>query len=136
VKLSAPLLTVLSRCERRFQIEREYRVLRRRPREVFNELLQAALVQMANGLLPRPAAEEMSARLIEFATRPGFDTHQDPYTLTQDLCAAAHNILERISREPELKRLAVPPPSPAPGTSSRRGTYSHGTFGRRLRIIK
>jgi hypothetical protein len=103
MKLSAPLLTALSRCERRFQLEREYRVLRRRPREVFNELLNAALLAMSAGTETRAAAEEMSVRLFEQAASPGFDTAQDPFTLTRDLCAAAHTMLEAISRTQDFE---------------------------------
>ena len=104
----AAALTKLQRCPRRYKLETEYRVLRERPKTVFDRLLRAAIFNISNGADPEREAEEASTALLEQAARPGLDISTDPYTLCRDLCAIFHNVCEAVSRL-TLLTLGTPP---------------------------
>jgi len=85
-------------CPRRFALEQQYRYLRRRPKQVLDEVLVDAIYNISNGGDPDAEADEATSKLVELAARPGFDFLGDPYTLAQDLCAIIRNVCEMLSR--------------------------------------
>jgi hypothetical protein len=97
--LSAPLLTTLQRCERRLSLEKGYRVLRVRPKELFDRLLRDAVFAVSNGASAHDAAESACTLYLEAAANPGLDILSDPYTVAQDFCAILRTVLEAASRE-------------------------------------
>lgn len=97
--LSAPILTTLNRCERRLSIEKTFKVLRVRPKELFDRLLREAVFAISNGANPHDVAEAACTLFLETAARPGLDILSDPYTISQDFCAMLRTVLESVSRE-------------------------------------
>lgn len=97
--LSAPLLTTLQRCERRYRLESTHRILRIRPKELFDRLLREAVFAISNGADPREQAESAATIFLETAARPGLDILSNPYTLAQDFCSILRTSLEAIARE-------------------------------------
>ena len=59
--------------------------------------------------LPIYAAREACTRFRQAATNPGLDTGSDPWTLTQDYCAALETILEAAGRTQVPQFGAMPP---------------------------
>ncbi len=100
--LSAPLLTTLQRCERRLRLESSHRVLRVRPKELFEELLREAVFAISYGADPHEVAENACTTFLETAASPGLDILSDPYTLAMDYAAIFRTALEAISREVQL----------------------------------
>lgn len=96
--LSSEILSRFQRCPRQYAIEREYRVLRWRPKVLLETLLRQAILQMSSGADHKGIAEEACARLLETAARPGLDVLGDPYTLARDYCAIIQTVLEAVSR--------------------------------------
>ena len=97
--LSAPLLTTLDRCERRFRLESTHRVLRVRPKELFDTLLRECVLSVSNGAAAHEAAELACTRFLETAANPGLEILSDPYTLAQDYCSMLRTVMEAISRQ-------------------------------------
>ena len=97
--LNASLLTTLQRCERRFRLESEYRVLRIRPKELFDRLLREAVFAISDGAKAHDVAESACTTFLETAARPGLDIISSPYILSQDFCAILRTVLEAVSRE-------------------------------------
>lgn len=97
--LSAPILTTLDRCQRRFALESTHRVLRLRPKELFDRLLRDAIFAIANGADAREAADSACTVFLETAADPGLEILSDPYTLAMDYSAIFRTALEAISRE-------------------------------------
>lgn len=114
--LSAPLVTTLQRCERRFRLESTHRVLRIRPKELFDRLLRESVFAISNGADVGKTAENACTVFLETAARPGLDIVSDPYTLAQDYCAMLRTSLEAIARETLL-------------TLKRAGTIAIGVHG-------
>lgn len=98
VRMNASVLTVLQRCPRRYRLESIWRVLRVRPKELFDELLRASVFAISNGADAGDVAEEACTRFLETAARPGLDIACDPYVLAHDYCAMLRTALETISR--------------------------------------
>lgn len=101
--LSAPLLTTLQRCERRFRFESTHKVQRIRPKELFDRLLREAVFAISSGAKTHEVAESACTVFLETAARPGLDILSNPYTLSQDYCAMLRTVIEHISREALLK---------------------------------
>lgn len=97
--LSAPLLTKLQRCERRFSLESGYKVLRLRPKELFDKLLREAVFALSNGADKKEVADNAATLFLEAAANPGLEILSDPYTLAMDYSAIFHTAIEAISRE-------------------------------------
>lgn len=97
--LSAPLLTTLQRCERRLSLESTHRVVRIRPKEMFDQLLREAIFAISNGAEVAATAESCCTRFLEAAADPGFEILSDPYTLAMDYAAIFRTVLEAASRE-------------------------------------
>jgi hypothetical protein len=97
--LNASLLTTLQRCERRFSLESSYRVLRIRPRELFERLLRQAIFSISNAGDPKAAAENAVTLFMEYAASPGIETLSDPWTIAQDYCSMLRTVIEALSRE-------------------------------------
>lgn len=97
--LSAPLLTTLQRCERRLSLESTHRVVRLRPKDLFDRLLREAIFAVSQGEAPRAAAESAHTLFLEAAADPGLEVLSDPYTLVMDYAAIFRTVLETVSRE-------------------------------------
>jgi len=106
VTLSAPLLHTLQRCPRQHALERDYRVLRVRPKHLLERLLRDAIFAISNGADPAKQATEACTRFLEAAARPGLYILTDPYTISHDFCAIIQTVLEAVSR---LTLLVVKP---------------------------
>ncbi len=96
--LSAPLLSTYQHCPRKYALERDYKVLRWRPKALLETLLRQAILQISNGDNHKAIANEACARFLETAARPGLDVQGDPYTLARDFCAILQTVLESVSR--------------------------------------
>jgi hypothetical protein len=101
--LTAALLTTWQRCERQYALEREYRVARSRPKQLFDRLLRDAVYKLSSGIAPATAASSAQAEFLEQAARPGIEVPGDPYTIARDYCAMFETILEAVSRLTLLK---------------------------------
>jgi len=100
VILSPGILTTLQRCERRFRLESQYKVVRVRPKELFDRLLREAVFAISNGAKAHEVAENACTVFLETAARPGLEIlNSNPYTLAQDYCGILRTLLEAISRE-------------------------------------
>lgn len=97
--LNAAVLTTLQRCERRYRLESQYRVLRLRPKDLFDQLLAGIFLAISNGANPQDKAEEACTVFLEKAANPGLEILSDPYTLAQDYCAMLRTVTEAMSRE-------------------------------------
>ena len=104
--MNAQQLYTLQRCARQYALEREWKVLRRRPREVLETLMRQAVIAITNGQDVAKVSDEACTRLLETAARPGLDISTDPYTIARDYCAIIQNSLEALSR---LTLLSVKP---------------------------
>ena len=96
--LSAELLTTFQRCKRRYALEREWKVNRWRPRDLYQALLREAVFAISNGADATATANEACTRFLETAAKPGLDILTDPYTIARDWCAILQTSLEAISR--------------------------------------
>lgn len=107
--LSPSKLTTLQRCPRQYALEREYRLLRHRPKDLLQTLLRQAIFAISNGMLAAAAAAEASTRYLEAAARPGLDVTGDPFTIARDHCAIIQTVCEAISRLVLLSVVRTPP---------------------------
>ena len=96
--LNHQLLTTFQRCKRRYALERDWKVDRWRPRQLFEKLWREAVYRMSNGEAPNQAAQEACTLFLEQAARPGLDILTDPYTIARDYCSIFCTSLEAISR--------------------------------------
>lgn len=96
--LSAALLTTLQRCARRYRLETGFKVLRMRPKELFDRLLREAVFQISNGADVQKVTEEACTQFLEAAAQPGLEVICDPYTIAADYCVMLRTTLEKISR--------------------------------------
>lgn len=97
--LNAELLTTLQRCERRVRLESTHKVLRVRPKELFDHLLSEGMFKLSNGAGAAEVAEDCCTAFLEAAADPGLAILSDPYTLAMDYAAIFRTVFEAASRE-------------------------------------
>lgn len=96
--MTAPRLTVLQRCPRRYKIEESGLSYRWKPTALLSSMLRAAIFRMSNGADKIEVTREFSTQLLERAANPGIESTHDPYTLARDLTAILSNVIESVSR--------------------------------------
>src|SRR5208282_2701036 len=97
-------------CRRRLLLEADYRVVRVRPKLLFDELLRGGVEALAGGADPVQVAASATARFMEQAADPGLDIPLgDPYRIVRDWCAMLDTVLRSVARGP-LPVLHAPPP--------------------------
>lgn len=107
--LNHQLLTTFQRCKRRYALERDWKVDRWRPRQLFEKLWREAIFVMSNGAKAEEAAQNACTLFLEQAARPGLDILTDPYTIARDYCSIFCTSLEAVSR---AGLLSYEPPLP------------------------
>lgn len=100
--MTAPRLTVLQRCPRRYKIEESGLSYRWKPTALLSSMLRAAIFKLSSGTEKTEVAREFSTQILERAANPGIETQHDPYTLARDLTAILANVIEWVSRSPLL----------------------------------
>lgn len=98
MNLSAPILTSIQRCKRLYALERDYRIMKWRPRALLDHILREAVFKLSNGQDVIITSKEACADLLTEAANPGMETAHDPFTLARDYCAIIENVLEALSR--------------------------------------
>lgn len=96
--LSAPLLTTFQSCPRRYALEGEYRAARWRPKQLYENLLRAAVLSISGGAPVTEASEVAATHFLEQAAKPGLETLRDPYVIAHDFTAILQTTLQAISR--------------------------------------
>ena len=87
-------------CPRRWALEREWKVIRRRPKSIFDSCLREAVVRLSAGANPESTRAEARAQLMTEAAEPGMLLPEgaEPYVIASDLCAMLDTVLTAVSR--------------------------------------
>ncbi len=113
--LSASDLRTWDHCRRKFLLERSWRVVRWRPKSLFQSCLREGVFLLSNGADPATVTSNARTRFLTEAARPGLDLMSgDPWTVAQDWAGMLGTVLTAISRL-VLLTLTRPPNTPIAG---------------------
>lgn len=95
---NSTLLTAFQRCRRRYLLERDWRVSRWHPKELFQQIWRVAVFNVSNGADVAKEVDEACTQYLEECAKRGIETSGDQYIVARDFCAILSNSLEAISR--------------------------------------
>lgn len=103
-------LTTFQSCSRRWLLDQRWRVLRWRPKSLFDSCLRAGIFAISNGADASAVIQESRTRYLEVAANPGLDVADggDPWTIANDYCGMLSTVLTAISRTTLLTVSRVP----------------------------
>jgi len=106
------LLTTFQSCRRRHLLEREYSVVRWRPKSLFDACLRQAIAALSDGQTAAGVIQEARTRFLSQAANPGLDfpAGTDSWVVANDYAGMLATVLTAVSR---LTLLALQPLSPA-----------------------
>jgi hypothetical protein len=85
-------------CARRTALNADWRVLRWRPKALFDACLRRAIVHLGNGFKPEDVAADAVATYMQAAANPGLDVQgQDTYVLAKDWCVMLEILVRFLS---------------------------------------
>lgn len=102
-------------CKRRYVLSRDWRVIKWRPKSLFDSCLRRAIFRISNGLHVEEAAMDARTEFMGAAANPGLDVFKsgiDPYKTAMDYCAMLDTVLRALSKLTllclhEVKDLAI-----------------------------
>ena len=100
LQLDALSLPSWQACRRQFLLYHDYRVLRRRPKVLFDQCLRKAIVALSAGGDVLTVIEDAKTSLLHEAANPGMDVPQaaNAYQIAKDYCAMFETILRAIAK--------------------------------------
>ena len=104
LSLDAHSLTTWQSCRRRYSLESSWRVVRYRPKLLFDMLLRRAIFRLSNGGDAATLAADAKATFLQSAADPGLDLAPgaDPYRLAKSWCGMFDTLLATIAKTPLL----------------------------------
>lgn len=95
-------------CKRKYVLGGTWRVIRWRPKALFDSCLRQAVVLLGDNKPAKEVSQRAQTRFMEVAANPGLDVDDDPYIIAQDYCAMLDTIIYSLSRTslPEVKEIA------------------------------
>jgi hypothetical protein len=96
--LDALTLSEWQDCKRRYVLSRDWRMVKWRPKSLFDACLRRAIFKMSNGQHVEEATLDAKTQFIQSAVNPGLDIHTDPYKMSMDYCAMLDTILRALAK--------------------------------------
>jgi hypothetical protein len=89
-------------CRRRYVLSRDWRVIKWRPKSLFDACLRRAIVRMSQGKHVEEVSLDAKTQFMSAAANPGLDTGRgiDPYKTAMDYCAMLDTILRALTKSP------------------------------------
>jgi hypothetical protein len=111
MNLDAPSLTVWQTCRRRYLLDAQYRVLRWRPKQLFDALLRRAIFALSNGEDAAQLASDAKSQFLSTAANPGLDlpSGTNPYLIAKSWCGMFDTVLRVLAKTPLLTVRELPP---------------------------
>ena len=108
--LDATRISEYQACQRKLLLSHDWRVVRWRPKTLFDACLRRGILAMAAGTSAEQTAADVSAFFMQTAANPGLDlTATDPFTLAKDYCAMLDTVLRALARRPLMVLHERPP---------------------------
>lgn len=86
-------------CKRRYVLARDWRVVKWRPKTLFDGCLRRAIAQMSKGVHVEQVAMEARTLFMGSAANPGLEVVGiDPYQVSMDYCAMIDTILRALAK--------------------------------------
>jgi hypothetical protein len=98
--IDALIMSEWQDCKRRYVLSRDWRVIKWRPKSLFDACLRRAIFRISNGLHVEEAAMDARTEFMGAAANPGLDGDKlfDPYKTAMDYCAMLDTILIALSK--------------------------------------
>jgi len=93
-------VTTFQSCPRRWLLEQSWRVIRWRPKSLFDHVLRQAIFAISNGADPAAQRQAARTRFLSQAANPGLDVSEgtDSWAVANDYCGMLDTIIEAVSR--------------------------------------
>jgi hypothetical protein len=98
--IDAYSLDTFQRCPRRFLLEQSWRVIRYRPKRLFDQCLRQAVFAISNGSDPQKEIQATRTRFLSAAANPGLDLSegQDSWVVANDYAGMLATVLTAVAR--------------------------------------
>jgi hypothetical protein len=109
--LDAYSLDTFQRCPRRWLLERSWRVIRWRPKSLFDSCLRQGIFQISNGSDPAAEIQRARTRFLSTAANPGLDLSEgaDSWVVANDYAGMLSTVLTAVARTVLLTVQQLPP---------------------------
>ena len=109
-------VTTFQSCPRRWLLEQSWRVIRWRPKSLFDYVLRQAIFAISNGADPAAEIQKSRTRFLSQAANPGLDVSegQDSWVVANDYAGMLSTVLIAISRLTLLTVQRLSPTAIAP----------------------